>query len=61
MNEFYKGFRKYDLEKSKCELISEIYIPELNPHEGSAYLKLSVRRPRDVDIFGCAGWVSMDG
>ena len=57
MNEFYKGFRKYDLEKSKGELISEIYIPELNPHEGSAYLKLSVRKAMDLAIIGTAAWV----
>ena len=61
MNEFYKGFRKYDLEKSKGELISEIYIPELNPHEGSAYLKLSVRKAMDLAIIGTAAWVRMDG
>ena len=61
MNEFYKGFRKYDLEKSKGELISEIYIPELKPHEGSAYLKLSVRKAMDLAIIGTAAWVRMDG
>lgn len=61
MNDFYKGFRKYDLDKKKGEIVTEIDIPELKPGEGSAYLKHSVRKAMDLAIIGVAAWVKMDG
>lgn len=61
MNDFYKGFRKYDLDKSRGEIVTDIDIPELKPGEGSAYLKHSVRKAMDLAIIGVAAWVKMDG
>lgn len=53
--QFFKGVKKTALEPG--ELVEEIFIPELKPGEGSAYLKHSVRKAMDLAIIGVAVWV----
>ena len=61
MDDFWPGFKKIAADKSKGELVTEIFIPELKSGEGSAYFKHSVRKAMDLAIVGVAAWVKMDG
>ena len=61
MDDFWPGFKKIAADKSKGELVAEIFIPELKSGEGSAYFKHSVRKAMDLAIVGVAAWVKMDG
>ena len=59
IDEFWTGFKKINVDKSKGELVTEIFIPELGPGEGSTYFKHSVRKAMDLAIVGVAAWLRM--
>ncbi len=59
IDEFWTGFKKINVDKSKGELVTEIFIPELGPGEGSSYFKHSVRKAMDLAIVGVAAWLRM--
>lgn len=61
MDEFFTGLKKTALDKSKGELVTGLFIPELKSGEGSAYFKHAIRKAMDLAIVGVAAWVKMDG
>lgn len=61
IDEFFTGLKKTALDKSKGELVTGLFIPELKSGEGSAYFKHAVRKAMDLAIVGVAAWVKMDG
>ncbi len=61
IGEFFKGVKRTCLDKDAGEIVTEIFIPELKPQEGSAYFKHAVRKAMDLAIVGVAAWIKMDG
>ena len=61
IDDFFVGLKKTALDKSKGELVTGLFIPELKSGEGSAYFKHAVRKAMDLAIVGVAAWVKMDG
>lgn len=61
MDDFWTGFKKIAVDKSKGELVTQLFIPALKPGEGSAYFKHSVRKAMDLAIIGVAAWVKLSG
>ena len=61
IGEFFKGVKRTCLDKAAGEIVTEIFIPELKPQEGSAYFKHAVRKAMDLAIVGVAAWIKMDG
>lgn len=61
IDEFFTGVKRTSLKKEEGEIVTEICIPQLNPGEGSAYIKHSVRKAMDLAIIGSGVWVKMDG
>lgn len=61
IDEFFAGLKKTALDKSKGELVTGLFIPELKSGEGSAYFKHAIRKAMDLAIVGVAAWVKMDG
>ena len=61
MDDFWPGFKQIAADKTRGEIVTEIFIPELKANEGSAYLKHSVRKAMDLAIVGVAAWVKMNG
>lgn len=59
VEQFYKGFKKVDLEKG--EIVTGIMVPPLAKDEHAAYIKHSVRKAMDLAIVGVAAWLKMDG
>lgn len=61
IDEFFTGVKRTCLKKEEGEIVTEIRIPQLNPGEGSAYIKHSVRKAMDLAIIGSGVWIKMDG
>lgn len=61
IDDFFTGLKKTALDKSKGELVTGLFIPELKSGEGSAYFKHAIRKAMDLAIVGVAAWVKMDG
>lgn len=61
IDDFFTGLKKTALNKSKGELVTGLFIPELKSGEGSAYFKHAIRKAMDLAIVGVAAWVKMDG
>jgi carbon-monoxide dehydrogenase medium subunit len=57
--DFFIGVKKTVIEPD--ELLSEIFIPELERGESAWYYKLAVRKAMDLAIIGVAAWVKMEG
>ena len=59
IDEFFKGVKKTALVPG--DIVTGIFIPELNKGEGSAYFKHSVRKAMDLAIIGVGAKIKMDG
>lgn len=59
IDEFFKGVKKTALVPG--DIVTGIFIPELNKGEGSAYFKHSVRKAMDLAIIGVGARIKMDG
>ena len=59
IDEFFKGVKKTALVPG--DIVTGIFIPELNKGEGSAYFKHSVRKAMDLAIIGVGVKIKMDG
>ena len=59
IDEFVQGVKKTALVPG--DIVTGIFIPELNKGEGSAYFKHSVRKAMDLAIIGVGAKIKMDG
>ena len=59
IDEFFKGVKKTALVPG--DIVTGLFIPELNKGEGSAYFKHSVRKAMDLAIIGVGAKIKMDG
>ena len=60
IEEFYSGFGKVPNRVSSNEILTQIHIPKLPPHSGTAYLKWSKRKTLEFPILGIACQVRLD-
>jgi len=59
IDEFFKGVKKTALQPG--DVVTGVFVPELQKGEGSAYFKHSVRKAMDLAIIGVGAKVKMDG